>query len=141
MILNNGRCIRMHGSGRIFRENMEGLRQRYRIIGFYIQFNSKTMNRARAYFPSLCSRVRTTTFEPMCPVRSLIEVSSQGLMKKSFVKNVNRGKKFERYFKRISWLEEAFAPYALRIGGRTWMLNQGMTRQVIKTYCKEEASF
>ena len=74
MILNNRRCIRMHGSGHIFREKMEGLRQRYRIIGFYIQFDSKTMNRARAYFPSLCSRTRTTTLEPMCHVRALIEV-------------------------------------------------------------------
>ena len=89
-----------------------------------------TMNHARAYFPSSCSRMRTTTFEPMCPVRALLEISSQGFMKKSFLKQVDRGKKVVKYFQLISGLEEAFAPYALRLGGRTWMLNQGMERQL-----------
>ena len=98
-------------------------------MGFDIQFNSKTREHARAYFPSLCCRARSTAFELMCPVRALIQGASQDLIQKSFLKAVNRGRKFTEYFQRISGLEETFAPYALRIGGRTWMLNQGMDRQ------------
>ena len=103
-------------------EQVSGIRRTSRILGFFIRFESKTMDNARAYFPSLCSRTGNTVFETMCPVRSLIEVASLGMVKRSFLKYINRGKKFIEYFKRISGLSNEFVLYALRIGGRTWML-------------------
>ena len=110
-------------------EQIYGINRASEILGFFIRFESKTMGNAMAYFPNLCSRTRNTSFEAMCPVRSLIEVASLGMVKRSFLKNINKGHKFIEYFKQISGLSNDFVLYGLRISGRTWMLSHGMDRQ------------
>ena len=133
----------MRGTASGFPKQLDDIRRNHRILGFYIQFESKTMRIARAYFPSLCSRTRTTSYEHMCPMRSLVEVSSNCMVRKSFMKKINKGKKFSEYLKRVSEQFELFALYSLRIGGRTWMISEGMDRQFcdfLGTWKSPEAS-
>ena len=111
------------------RDQLSEIRRTREILGFFIRFESKTMGDAMAFFPCLCSRTQATVFESMCPVRSLAEIATLGMVKRSFLKKMNKGKMFLKYFQWISGMEESFALYALRIGGRTWMLSQGMDRQ------------
>ena len=93
IVLMNRSSILMRGTASWFRKQLDDIRRKHRILGFYIQFQSKTMQNARAYFPSLCSRTKTTSYEPMCPMRSLVEVSSNCMVRKSFMKKINKGKK------------------------------------------------
>ena len=81
IVLMNRSSIRMRGSASGFRKQLDDIRRNHRILGFYIQFESKTMRHARAYFPSLCSRTKTTSYEPMFFMRSLVEVSSNCMVK------------------------------------------------------------
>ena len=114
------------------------------IIGFVIEFESKTMKEAMAYFPNLCCRSNgTSPFKPMCPVRKLYEISEAGLVKGKFLKDVKKGKKFSSYLSYISGVDTTIAPYALRIGGRTWLISKGMDRQFVDflgTWKSPEAS-
>ena len=129
IVLMSHRCVRLGGPAKVFRSQLDQLRRSSRILGFYIDFESKTMQNARAYFPSLCSRKSSTPFAPMCPVRALVQISSRGKMRKAFLKSINKGKLSTKYLNRVSETTEAFALYSLRIGGRTWMLSEGMDRQ------------
>ena len=130
LVMENGRCTQLRGAGCRFNEQLNDIRAKDRILGFYITFDSKTMRKARAYLPSLCSRERLTELEAMCPMRALTRVSGLNLVKKAFLKKVmRRGKEFTRYLSYISDVKDEYAPYALRIGGRTWFLNRGLDRQ------------
>ena len=129
VVLKNGQCVHLRGMGCRFNQLLSEIRMKERILGFYITFDSKTMGNARAYLPSLCSRERQTKLEVMCPVRALTKVSGLNLVKNAFLKKVNRGKKFTQYLSYISGVDDEYAPYALRIGGRTWFLNHGLDRQ------------
>ena len=143
-VLNNGRCIGLDGSGTTFKNQLENLCERFQILGFYITFKSKTMAFARAYYPSLCSREKRSRFSAMCPVKALTQVASHDMVKPSFMKKINSGKKFAQYFQYISSSPaDSFVPYALRIGGRTWLLSKGMDKQLcdfLGTWKSSEAS-
>ena len=130
-VLNNGRCVRWDGSGPTFKNHVNNLCKTFQILGFYITFRSKTMTFARAYYPSLCSREKLSRFSAMCPVKALIQVASYDMVKTAFMKKINRGKRFAQYFQYISSSPaDSFVPYALRIGGRTWLLSRGMDKQL-----------
>ena len=85
IVLTNHRCIRMRGPAKTFRRQLDQTRRYQWIRGFYIDYESKTMPNARAYFPSIYSRKGVTAFAPMCPMRALVQISSLGMMKKSFL--------------------------------------------------------
>ena len=62
-------------------------------------------------------------------MRTLAEVARRGLVRRYFLKKINKGKSFINYLQKISGVDELYALYALRIGGRTWYLNHGLDRQ------------
>ena len=119
IVAESGRQIQLRGAATRFKLQLNEVRRTERIIGFFITFDSKTMCRARAYLPSLCSRTQLTGYEAMCPVRALTRIAERRCIKKGFLKKINRGKKFAEYLGHISGVEGEYAPYALRIGGRT----------------------
>lgn len=126
-----GRCQRMPDNKKSFRNTLTEARILGGILGFYINFQSKTMRDARAYFPSLCSRTSNTLLSTMCPVKSLIEVTRRGLVSNHFLKKSATSKKLSAYMKLIAGSNTTVAPYALRIGGRTWKISNGMDRQMV----------
>ena len=114
-----------------------------RILGFYIRFRSKTMNEARAYFPTLSAVETQMEFSLICPVSALTDISRRGLMTRDFLKALNKQKRLTHYLQYISGVEQYIAPYALRIGGRTWLLTKGLDRQFVDflgTWTSPEAS-
>ena len=113
------------------------------IIGLYVTFQSKTMKEARAYLPLLAGVNRATEFSLMCPILSLLDISGRRLLKKRFLHALNRKKRLTKYLQYITGLEQYIAPYALRIGGRTWLLANGLDRQFVDflgTWKSPEAS-
>ena len=113
------------------------------IMGVYITFQSKTMKDAKAYLPLLASIERATEFSLICPILALLDISGRGLLKRRFLKGLNRKKRLTYYLQYITGLEHYIAPYALRIGGRTWLLAQGLDRQFVDflgTWKSPEAS-
>ena len=111
------------------------------ILGFYIRFESKTMRDAKAYFPTLCKT--SPSFAPMCPTSALLEIVEKGWMSGSAFKLVTASKQLVEFLKDICGAHVNIAPYALRIGGRTWLLTQGMDRQLVDflgTWKSPEAS-
>ena len=55
----------------------------------------------------------------------------------------NKKKRLTNYLQYLTGLEHYIAPYALRIGGRTWLLAEGMDRQFVDfpgTWKSPEAS-
>ena len=126
-----------------FEERLTWLRRRGKLLVFYVEFKSKTMERARAYFPSLCTGSRKLNLTTMCPVRALVDISRRGLLKGKFLKSLNKGQRLTKYLKAITGINDNIAPYALRIGGRTWMIANGMDRQFVDflgTWKSPEAS-
>ena len=114
-----------------------------KLIGVYITFQSKTMKEAKAYLPLLASINRATEFSLMCPILALLDISGRGLLKIKFLKALNRKQRLTNYLQHITGLEQYIAPYALRIGGRTWLLSQGLDRQFVDflgTWKSPEAS-
>ena len=110
------------------------------ILGFFIEFQSKTMNKARAHFPCLAA---SRTFRTMCPVRHLLKIPDKRWVKKGFLKKSGRGSVLSKYLQALASTTEKVAPYALRIGGRTWYLSKGMDRQFVDylgTWKSPEAS-
>ena len=101
------------------------------------------MRNAVAYLPSLCSRTGNTILATMCPVRALINITNKGLVTGNFLKKSTTSTKLAAYLKVISGSTTTVAPYALRIGGRTWKISQGMDRQMVDflgTWKSPEAS-
>ena len=117
------------GDARKFKEDLRWIAQQNQVLGFYIQFHSKTVKYARAYLPNLCTS--NPKFEPMCPMKALLGLASQGLVKKGFLKNVCTNTRLSTYLKFITNIPENVAPYAHRIGGRTWLITKGMDRQLV----------
>ena len=52
-------------------------------------------------------------------------------MKDNLFKALNKKKRLTLYLQMISGIDKYIAPYALRIGGRTWYLSKGMDRQLV----------
>ena len=143
MITARGHSVKMPAQPNNFERELTKLRLQSHIVGFYIQFRSKTMRHAQAYFPSLCVLDAHIKISQMCPVRSLIDLSRRRLLKKGFLRTLNRKMTLTKYLQRLTGLRQSIAPYALRIGGRTWLLAMGMDRQFVHflgTWKSPEAS-
>ena len=117
------------------------IENRSTILGFYIKFRSKTMNDARAYYPNLSSLSGATS--GMCPVETLLHLWKLREIKQRFLASLGRGAHLEKYLREITGSSKPVAPYALRIGGRTWYLSQGLDRLFVDylgTWSSPEAS-
>ena len=131
LVTYTGRCIKMPNNKNRFKEALTETRARGGILGFYINFQSKTMANAQSYLPSLCSRTHNTLLTVMCPVKALINITSRGLVAGHFLKKSTTRVKLSTYLKTIAGSNTTVAPYALRIGGRTWKISHGMDRQMV----------
>ena len=130
-------CGRPNEANRI----LSDVRSKQQILGFYIEFKSKTMRTAKAYSPNLCSPL--TEYAAMCPTRALIEVVSRGLTRGAFLKTVMGSGRLTAFLKELADCDSKIAPYALRIGARTWLISQGLDRQFVDflgTWASPEAS-
>ena len=116
--------------------------QRYVPLGFYIKFKAKTIENARAYFPNLS--VPTTDYHRMCPVDALRVLVSKGLWKERLLRRALKpGPELKDYMKSMPDDDLQISPHALRIGGRTWYITQGLDRQFVDflgTWVSPEAS-
>ena len=143
IVTYKGTCINMPGNKEIFRSCLKEVRRGEGVLGFYVDFQSKTMRNARAYFPSLSSRSSNTNIVAICPVRALIAIVNRGLVKGYFLRPVTKGKHLPKYLQQLAGSESPVAAYTLRIGGRTWKLTNGMDRQMVDylgTWKSPEAS-
>ena len=115
--------------------------QRFVVIGFYINFKAKTQLEARAYFPNLVEPY--THYSSMCPVEALRNLVRKGcLSTRRSKKKFKVGAELTEYLKALTGGQK-FSQYALRIGGRTWYITQGMDRQFVDylgTWVSPEAS-
>ena len=121
----------MPNSKRAFVTTLQRLRRTDRILGFFIGFQSKTMWNALAYLPSLSSVQENYPIVAMCPIRALINITARGLVTGPFLKKVTGRKLLSAHLKLVAGSSSAVAPYALRIGGRTWKISNGMDRQLV----------
>ena len=143
MVTTDSKIIGMPAQPESFERELTRLREQEHILGFYIQFHSKTMRNARAYFPSLSVLDANLKISQMCPVRALVSISQQRLLKDGFVRTVGKKISLTKYLRHLTGIKTNIAPYALRIGGRTWLLARGMDRQFVDflgTWKSPEAS-
>ena len=64
-------------------------------------------------------------------------------VKRGFLKKNGKGRNLSKYLQALAATTDKVAPYALRIGGRTWYLSRGMDRQFVDylgTWKSPEAS-
>ena len=116
-VLKNGRTVRDSAHSENLINCTRKLPRRDKILGFYIEFQSKTMKNALAYFPNLHSF--TKGFHSMCPVTLLLEAARKNWVRKGFLKKLGRGAPIGQYIKTVTTSKGPVSPYALRIGGRT----------------------
>ena len=121
----------MPGGRVAFKNTLQRLRKQHRILGFFIDFQSKTMLNARAYLPSICSSNRNSKIVSLCPMRSLINITNKDLVSGHFLRKLTQKKSLSSFLQHITGATSAVATYALRIGGRTWKLSNGMDRQLV----------
>ena len=143
MVTARGEVIQMPSQPARFQEVFMKIATSERILGFFITFKSKTMDQARAYFPTLSNVANQTEFALICPLLALTDITHRGWMKKGLLKQLNKKKRFTEYLQHLTGLQNYIAPYALRIGGRTWLLSKGMDRQLVDylgTWKSPEAS-
>ena len=81
MVTARGERVRMPSQPDVFDKELTKLRKREHILGFYIEFQSKTIRNARAYFPSLCVLNANLKISIMCPVKAVIDMSRRRLIK------------------------------------------------------------
>ena len=124
------------------REALHLNQRRYKPIGFCIKFKSKTQLNATAYFPNISDP--TTHYNSMCPVDALRGLVVKGFFTKSkFRKAFGKSAVLKSYVKSLTNDDLVLSPHALRIGGRTWYITQGMDRQFVDflgTWVSPEAS-
>ena len=141
MVTGSGAVIPLPRDRRSAQRVLYQLKSHSEILGFYIRFESKTMRNAKAYFPTLC--MISPTFAPMCPTSALLEIVEKGWMKGFTFRSVASSKQIQKFLQDLCGTHVNIAPYALRIGGRTWLLTQGMDRQLVDflgTWKSPEAS-
>ena len=141
-------CFIYRKGGSVIQETNEAdLKSRLRairhkeILGFYIKFKSKTMNCARAYFPNLSSP--KSKYAAMCPVREIMNLSARGYLRGKFLNVTSSAPSLTKYLQELSSSSDKVPLYALRIGGRTWNISQGLDRQFVDylgTWKSPEAS-
>ena len=124
-----GNIYKMPSQPQQFYDDLFKLLRKQAILGFYVEFRSKTKERARAHFPYL-SNV-PNEISRICPVRALVDIAQRDGVRKNFLKDLNKNRRLTRYLQNISGVEQDIAPYALRIGGRTWFLANGLDRQFV----------
>ena len=115
---------------------------RYKVLGFVIRFRSKTQLEAVAYFPNLS--LPQTFYNAICPVVALKMVISRGYFKRTkFLSSFGKGTMLNSYLKLMTEDDRTVSPHALRIGGRTWYISQGLDKQLVDflgTWSSPEAS-
>ena len=140
LVLESGRLEPLN-SYTAFQTAHDPRRRTNPILGFYISFISKTMTEAKAYYPRLSSPAWTNMV--MCPVAALLTLYEKQAITNGFLATLGRGASLEKYLQRLTENTTAVSPYALRIGGRTWYLSQGLDRQFVDylgTWASPEAS-
>ena len=143
IVASDGMVKPMPAQAKQFHGELVNILRKNKIVGFYVVFRSKTMVDARAHFPLLSTKEMPMNLSTICPVRALVDMSQRGLIKKGFLKRLNKEQRLTKYLQRITGLEKQIAPYALRIGGRTWFLSHGMDSQIVDflgTWKSPEAS-
>ena len=126
------------------KEGIAGLllkRKRAQILGYYIEFQSKTLPTARAYFPNLSNP--WSYYAAMCPVKAIQNLAYKGWLQDRFLKTLGKGKSVNEYLQTLTGSKQPVPFYALRIGGRTWNISQGLDRQFVDylgTWKSPEAS-
>ena len=101
-------------------------RGRTPLLGFFLEFKSKTLPTARAYFPNLSTP--KSTYAKMCPVKALADVVFCNEKKGDTPIKLPKVRKF---LQKLTGAKKPVPLYALRIGGRTWNLNHGLDRQFV----------
>ena len=99
------------------------------ILGFYVNFKSKTQLSATAYFPNLSDCA--SRFRVMCPVTEVAKIVEKGYFKRRFLLKVGRGNTLSSYLKEMVNDDLKVSPHALRIGGRTWYLSKNLEKQLV----------
>ena len=111
------------------------------LTGFIIEFKSKTMPVARAYFPNLSST--KSHYSAMCSVKAMASVARAGILNEKSLKSVGKGPRVRKFLQQLTGAKKPVPLYALRIGGRTWNISQGLDRQFVDylgTWKSPEAS-
>ena len=119
LVTYTGQCFRMSNTPSIFRKELWTTRRVGGILGFLVDFRSKTMVNARAYLPSLSTTSHNSNIATICPVRALIQIVERGLVKGTFLRKTKQKKQLSKYLQHITGSTSPISPYALRIGGRT----------------------
>ena len=119
IVTDSGQCIKMPQGKHAFTNRIQELRRQHKILGFYIEFQSKTMLNAKAFLPSICSLQERSRLVSICPVRSLINIANRGLVSGYFLRILTKKKSLAIFLQYITGASTTVAPYALRIGGRT----------------------
>ena len=116
--------------------------QWYKPLGFCIEFKSKTQVNATAYFPNISHPPNHNS--KMYPVEALRELVAKGIFTKAkFRKGCGSSSVLNSYVKSLTDDDLVLSPHALRIGGRTWYISQGVDRQFVDflgTWVSPEAS-
>ena len=140
-VRQNDICVPGVPETKLFNKQARDLLSDPTVLGFYFEFKSKTMPHARAYLPNL-SHPRCH-YSAMCPLAALRTFAEGEDIKPGFLKKAGTGKKLKEYLQSIMNNEASISPYALRIGGRTWYISQGLDRQFVDylgTWSSPEAS-
>ena len=112
-----------------------------RVLGFFINYKSKTMINATSYFPSLL--VFTLKLKTMCPVTAFIDLVSGHLFEKRFLKKRGGVNALPSFLTKLAGDEITVSPHALRIGCRTYYLSNNLDKQFVDflgTWANPEAS-
>ena len=128
-VTKNGPPINIDLMGERFLNALRGSWAYGDILGAYVKFTSKTQREAMAYFPNLTHQI--SPYSPMCPVAALMDVFQRGWVTNGFLKWHGKGETLKSYLKLLTSNSTPVSPYALRIGGRTWYITQGMDRQFV----------
>ena len=119
------------GHSLIYHDKLVELFRKQEVMGFYVEFDSKTMVKARAHFPYLSREKVPDEISRICSVRALMDLSQTGKIQKNFLKDLNKEQRLTKYLQNLAGVTKDIAPYALRIGGRPWFLTKGLDRQFI----------
>ena len=125
----DGSILRCRRNAVSLREFMSGLLLSKNLVGFYIDFESKTMTNGRAYYPKL-SQV-SEPYCDLCPLEEVRYLAAKDWVHKRFLHKLGRGKALREYLQELASSKTPVSAYALRIGGRTWNITQGLDRQFV----------
>ena len=96
---------------------------------------------AKAYFPNISNP--WSYYSEMCPVKALEELALKGHLDDDHLKHMGMRQKMMKFLQVVTGSRKPVSLYALRIGGRTWNISQGLDRQFVDylgTWKSPEAS-